>query len=236
MSDSSKSQSGIPARELRRQRWARVRKASQLRWRYRLKRLLRAVLATFAIFVSALIFADYSGGLDSGGILLTFLVMATAFVLLALFPRTRGREVIPSPGSDLPTLISQTQDWLEMQRRRLPQQTQTVIDLLESRLEEVSPRLGGLSASDPAAYELRKLLGEHVPSLIKSYTSLPAALTHQPHAGSTPAAQLHAGLETVAREVETIGKTIAAADLDALAIRGRYLDTRYDTSGDHDRD
>lgn len=74
-----------------------------------------------------------------------------------------------------------------------------------------------------------------IPSLIKSYTSLPDALTHQPHAGSTPAAQLHAGLETVAREVETIGKTIAAADLDDLAIRGRYLDTRYDASGDHGR-
>jgi hypothetical protein len=77
---------------------------------------------------------------------------------------------------------------------------------------------------------LRKLLGDHVPSLINSYTSIPAALTHQPHAGSTPAAQLHAGLETIAREVESIGNAVASGELDALAIRGRYLDTRYDAA------
>lgn len=230
----AKSQLGIPARELRHQRRARLRRARQLRWRHRFRRLVRAILAAGSIFVAALVFAEFSDGLGSGGILLTFFAMATAFVLLALFPRTRSLEKGPGTASDLPTLVGQTQSWLEMKRGRLPAKTQTIVDLLESRLEELSPRLITLSENDPAAHELRKLLGEHVPSLINSYTSLPAALTHQPHAGSTPAAQLHAGLETVAREIESIGNAVASAELDSLAIRGRYLDTRYDAAGGED--
>jgi hypothetical protein len=212
-----------------------MRKARQLRWRHRFRRLVRAILAVFAIFVAALVFANFSGGLGSGGIILTFFAMAAVFVLFALFPRTRSLEADPSAATDLTTLVSQTQTWLEARRQRLPAKTQTLVDLLESRLEELSPRLGTLSENDPAAHELRKLLGDHVPSLINSYASIPAALTHQPHAGSTPAAQLHAGLETVAREIERIGNTIASGELDALAIRGRYLDTRYDAPSGEDR-
>ncbi|HEX8059260.1 MAG TPA: hypothetical protein VF481_21505, partial [Novosphingobium sp.] len=232
MRDTSKSLTGISPRELRRQRRARMRMARQLRWRHRLKRLVRAILAVCAIFVAALVFANFSGGLGSGGIILTFFAMAAVFVIVALFPRTRSFEVNPDPATDLTTLVGQTQSWLERQRGKLPAKTQTLVDLLESRLEDLSPRLGTLSDSDPAAYELRKLLGEHVPSLINSYTSIPTALTHQPNAGSTPAAQLHAGLETVAREVERVGNTIASGELDALATRGRYLDARYSSEGE----
>lgn len=231
MSGAVNSSLGIPARELRRQRRARLRKARQLRWRHRFRRLIRAVLAACAIFVAALLYANFTDGLGSGGLLLTFFAMAVAFVLLALFPRTRGLEKGPGTALDLPTLVDQTQSWLETQRGRLPAKTQTIIDLLESRLEELSPRLGTLTENDPAAHELRKLLGDHVPSLINSYTSIPTALAHQPHAGSSPAAQLHAGLETVAREVENIGNAVASGELDALAIRDRYLETRYDAQG-----
>lgn len=231
MSGAVNSPLGIPARELRRQRRVRLRKARKLRWRHRFRRLVRAVLTAGAIFVAALLYANFSDGLGSGGLLLTFFAMAVTFVLLALFPRTRGLEKAPGTALDLPTLVGQTQSWLETQRARLPAKTQTIVDLLESRLEELSPRLGTLSGNDPAAHELRKLLGDHVPSLINSYTSIPAALAHQPHAGSSPAAQLHAGLETVAREVENIGNAVASGELDALAIRGRYLETRYDAQG-----
>lgn len=236
MSGPSKSPLGIPARELRRQRRARLRRARQLRWRHRFRRLVRAILAAGAIFVAALVFASFSDGLSSGGIMLTFFTMAAAFVLLALFPRTRSLAASHGAASDLPTLVDQTHNWLESQRGRLPAKTQTVVDLLESRLEELSPQLGSLSENEPAALELRKLLSDHLPSLINSYASIPAALTHQPHAGSTPAAQLHAGLETVAREIESIGKVVASGELDALAIRGRYLDTRYDAASTEPKD
>lgn len=236
MSGTSNSPLGIPASELRRQRQVRLRKAMQLRWRHRFRRLVRAVLAACAIFIAALVFASVSGGLGSGGIILTFFAMAAAFILFALFPRTRSMALANSGPCDLPTLADRTQTWLETQRPLLPAKVQAVVDLLGSRLEELSPQLGALSENDPADSELRKLLGDHLPSLIGSFTSIPSALTHQPHAGSTPAEQLHAGLETVAREVESIGKAIANNELDALAIRERYLGTRYDAARSDDGD
>jgi hypothetical protein len=228
MSGALKSALGIPARELRRQRRARLRKARQLRWRHRFKRLTRAVLAAMAIFLAALAFAYSSDGLGSGGIILTFFSIAAVFVLLAIFPRTPAPTVRNAAASDLATLACQTVSWLETRRASLPPQTQSVVDLLGSRLDEMSPRLASLSDKDPASQELRKLLVEHVPSLINSYTNIPAPLAHQPHAGSTPAAQLHAGLETAVREVENLGRTLASGELDSLAIRARYLDSRYD--------
>jgi hypothetical protein len=162
--------------------------------------------------------------------------MTVAFVVLALFPRSRSLAGGHGTAGDLPALAQRTQGWLEVQRSRLPTKTQAAVDLLAIRLEELSPLLDTLNENDPVAHELRKLLGDHLPSLIDSYTSIPTTLTHQPHAGSTPAAQLHAGIATVAREVENIGKALASGELDSLAIRGRFLDTRYDPPrfGDED--
>lgn len=227
MTLTSRLASATQARELQRQRRLRLKKARQLRWRHRMRRLLRAVIASSAIFLVALFVGFFRNGIGSDGLLLTFFLMAAAFVLFAIFPRTRTLGTGDSTALDLPALADRTQGWLETQRGLLPANTQNVVDLLGNRLDELVPRLASLSENDPSAAELRRLLGDHLPSLINSYTSIPAVLINQPHAGSTPAAQLHAGLETVAREVEAIGRTVASEKLDALAIRGRYLDTRY---------
>lgn len=220
----------VPARELGRRRRARLRKARELRWRHRLKRLVRAFLASGAIAVAAVVIAAFSNGIGIGGFVLTMFAMMVTFVLFALYPRTSSLAVGNAAAMDLPALADRTQSWLEAQRRLLPPSTHAVIDLLGNQLEEFAPRLASLRETEPAAREMRELLANHLPSLVESFTSLPSALVDQPHAGSTPAAQLHAGLVTVTRQVERIENTVAGGSLDALAIRGRYLETRYDAA------
>jgi hypothetical protein len=221
--------------DLRRQRFARLRKARQLRWRHRFRRLKRAFLAAFAILVGALLTGLFGGGIGIEGFLLTILAMMTVFVLLAIYPRTRTPTVEDLRISDLPTLVGRTEIWLESQRVLLPRNAHALIDLIGNRLEQLSPQLATLGEADPAASNVRKLLGEHLPALVNSYARIPDPLRHQPHAGSTPENQLVEGLEVIAGEIDTMTRQIARGELDALATRGRYLESRYSIT-EEDRD
>ena len=217
----------IPDQDLRRQRLERLRQARQVKWQHRFQRLKRATVATCAIFALSLVIAYFTEGIGVEGMFLMLFAMIVAFVVLSLFPRTRNLAIGNVSTLDLRELIDRTQMWLETQRRLLPGKTHPVVDLLGSRLHDLSPHLITLNENEPAAYEIRKLLGEHLPSLIESYTNIPEALRHQPHAGSTPQEQLMDGLVTVVSEVETIGSMVARSELDTLAIRGRFLAARY---------
>jgi hypothetical protein len=224
-----------PSPDLRRQRFARLRKARQLRWRHRFRRLKRAFLAAFAILVGALLTGLFAGGIGIEGFLLTILAMMTAFVLLAIYPRTRAPTAEDLRISDLPTLVGRTEIWLESQRGLLPRNANALIDLIGNRLEQLSPQLATLGEADPAASDVRKLLGEHLPALVNSYARIPDPLRYQPHAGSTPETQLVEGLEVIAGEIDTMTRQIARGELDALATRGRYLESRYSITKE-DRD
>ena len=84
--------------------------------------------------------------------------------------------------------------------------------------------------AEPAAAEVRKLVGEHLPELINGYKKIPDSLKHKEYAGKTPAQQLVDGLKTIDREIETMTGQIARGELDKLAVRGRYLEMRYDNT------
>jgi hypothetical protein len=98
-------------------------------------------------------------------------------------------------------------------------------------LDQLAPQLQTLDENDPAAREVRKLVGEHLPELINGYKKIPDSLKHKEHAGKTPAQQLVDGLKTIDREIETMTGQIARGELDKLAVRGRYLEMRYDNAG-----
>jgi hypothetical protein len=97
-------------------------------------------------------------------------------------------------------------------------------------LDQLAPQLQTLDENDLAAREVRKLVGEHLPELINGYKKIPDSLKHKEHAGKTPAQQLVDGLKTIDREIETMTGQIARGELDKLAVRGRYLEMRYDNT------
>ena len=157
------------------------------------------------------------------------LVAAAAFVLMRYpempMPTTESLKL-----TDLGTLAGKTEIWLEAQRPALPPPAVTLMQDIGIRLDQLAPQLQTLDDNDPAAREVRKLVGEHLPELINGYKRIPDSLKHKEHAGKTPAQQLVDGLKTIDREIETMTGQISRGELDKLAVRGRYLEMRYDNA------
>lgn len=201
----------------------------QLRWRHRLRRLKRAIVAALAIFFAAPVIGFFVGGIGIDGIFITFVAMVAAFVLLSIYPKMPVPRAEDLGTSDLDRLPGNTQIWLETQRPLLPPGARKLVDRIGADLDQLSPQLHALGDQHEAAHEVRKLVGEHLPSLVESYTRLPVGLRQSLYAGSTPDVQLVGGLQVIAREIETMTRQIARGELDQLAVRGRYLETRYPT-------
>jgi len=214
-------------RDLRRKRNLRRGRVWRAKWNHRFRRLKRAVVTSFLILFGAAVWAVAFDGLGDRGLVLTFLAAIAAFVILAIFPRTSTPDIEALHRASLAELAAQTELWLEAQRSALPASLHTTLDLIGARLDELSPQLATLPDKGEAAREIRKLLGVHLPALVNSYTGIPAGLRDEPHAGSTPEQQVSQGLSIVAREIETVTHQIARGELDQLAIRERYLETRY---------
>ncbi|MDE8650338.1 hypothetical protein [Novosphingobium album (ex Liu et al. 2023)] len=221
-------------REARRQRAWRLRRAKQERWRFRLRRLRRAFLS-LAAFLVATIGASFAlNGLPDGTYLSIMALSLVVFFVLALYPSTPRPRAEDLAEASLPELAGSAELWLETRRRALPSPALDAIDLIGARLEQLAPQLETLGENEPAAREVRKLLTEHLPGLVNSYTRIPSSLRGKPHAGSTPEAQLVDGLQVIASEIETMSEHLARNELDALAVRGRFLETRYITTARDD--
>jgi hypothetical protein len=215
-------------REARRQRAVRLRRARQKRWQWRMQRLRRALIAVAVIAVGTIgAGLILPGGLPDNLFLMAMLLGFVVFCLLAIYPAAPRPRTEDLDQADLPDLAATTELWLEGQRKALPPPALDAIDLIGVRLEQLSPQLETLDPAAPASREVRKLLAEHLPGLVKSYTRIPTALRGSEHAGSTPATQVTEGLHVIAKEIETMSLDLSRNDLDALAVRGRFLETKY---------
>lgn len=219
-------------REARRQRAMRLHRAKKERWRYRMRRLRRAFLSV-ALFILGTIAASIGlGGLADGTLVLLMLASIVTFCVLAIYPSTPRPRAENLPEAELPELAGSAELWLESRRRALPPPALDLVDLIGARLEQLSPQLETLPEHEPAAREVRKLLTEHLPGLVDSYTKLPHSLHGKPGAsGVTPEAQLSNGLKVIADEIETMSEHLAKNELNALAVRERFLETKYVTAG-----
>jgi len=202
-----------------------------LKRRHRLRRLARALVASAAVWIGALIAGFAMDGLGISGLIVTFFLMMTVFALFVTFPRLRAPAASDLRGSELPALAGRTELFLEAQRPLLPPPAQGLLDRIGLELDQLAPQLQTLGENEPAAAEARRLLGEHLPGLIDSYTRIPAALRTAPNSGATPEQQLVGGLDIIANEIAAMTGQIARGELDALATRGRYLETKYVTPG-----
>ncbi len=208
-------------------------RARRMKRRHRTRRLARAAIGVVAVWIAALIAGFVlPGGLGISGLILTFFVMAVVFVLFASFPRLRVPRAADVAGSDLKGLAGQTQLFLEAERPVLPPLALPALDRIGTALDELAPQLQTLGELDPAADEARRLLGVHLPGLIESYTRIPDSLRTTPDGDATPEQQLVDGLGVIATEIAAMTSQIARGELDALATRGRYLETKYVSATD----
>jgi hypothetical protein len=207
-------------------------KGKQLKWNHALKKFIRASLGFGVVLLTLSIVGSIIGGIGVVGFSATVLAAVAAFVMLMLFPKMSTPTPEKILKSDLRTLAGKTEIWLEAQRPALPPPAQTVLMEIGTRLDQLSPQLQHLGENDPAANDIRRLVGEHLPEMIASYGRIPAPLRKEKHAGSTPEAQLVSGLSVISKEIDAITRTIARGELDALATRGRYLELKYEGPGD----
>jgi hypothetical protein len=215
-------------RAARRQRSIRLYNARKEQWRFRFRRLRRAFLAMAGIYIAALVAALVLGGIAFVPTLLTMLLGVAVFAVLAIYPATPRTHVEDLNTATLPELAGATELWLEGKRRALPNAAVDTIDFIGVRLEQIAPQLATLDERGPAAHEVRKLLTEHLPGMVESYTRIPASLrARRGTSGATPSEQLVDGLAVIADQIEAMSTDLSQGDIDALPTRGRYLETRY---------
>ncbi|WP_422343167.1 hypothetical protein [Parasphingorhabdus sp.] len=197
------------------------------------KKLARAAVVTVGVLVGAGVVGGILNGIGFWGVMISAGLIAGGIWAAMKFPKMK----IPTPStlvqSDLKTLAGKTEIWLESQRPALPRPAVKIIDDIGTQLDMLSPQLQKLDEGEPAAYEVRKLMGEHLPELISGYRAIPEPMRKKSNdSGNSPDEQLISGLSLIAREISGVTQQIAKGDIDNLSIRGRYLELKYDKTGE----
>ncbi|MBU3079224.1 hypothetical protein KOF26_15300 [Sphingomonas sp. XMGL2] len=189
----------------------------------------RLIAATAAIFVAVLAAGFVLGPIGLGGLMAAVLAMIIAWVAIVAWS-VRDRDMPPERfvQTDLAQLPQRTESWLEAQRPALPAPAQRQVDQISLALEQLGPQLAALDPREPAAIEVRRLVGEELPELVRGYQRVPESLRRQPlNGGLSPDRQLADGLETIGEEIGRMNAQLATGDLHALATQQRYLELKY---------
>lgn len=196
------------------------------------RRVGRIAMADGAILVGAIIFALAVAPLGAMGAFLVALLLIAATLLFAVLPAGSALEAEQLGQVPLKALPKTTEAWLDTQRKALPAPVLGLVDSIGVKLEILSPQLAQLDEQSPAAMEVRKLIGEQLPDLVKGYARVPEPLRRIERGGLTPDQQLAQGLQVIDDEIAEMSAQLAQGDLDLLATRGRYLQIKYQGDGE----
>jgi hypothetical protein len=192
------------------------------------KRVGRIAAADALILIGAIVLGFMlPSGIGMFGALGVGLLLILATIFFAVFPVSAPPTAEALAQVPLKALPANTERWLETQRPALPAPMRTLVDSIGVRLETLAPQLATLDEGTPAAAEVRKLIGEQLPELVKGYARVPEPLRKVERNGLSPDQQLAQGLQLIDSEISEMTTQIAQGDLDALATRGRYLQIRY---------
>ncbi|PTQ08498.1 hypothetical protein CLG96_14925 [Sphingomonas oleivorans] len=202
-------------------------RARQRRWRALLRRLKLIFYSVLAIMLAAGTFGLLVAPLGVEGLMLAFIAMALTAATILAWPGTPSPTPETLAKSDLALLPQRTEEWLERQRPALPAPAARLVDGIGLRLEALAPQLQTLDPREPAAIEIRKLIGEELPELIDGYRRVPEALRRESRNGMVPDRHLIEGLTVVESELGRMSEQLASGDLHKLATQGRYLELKY---------
>ncbi|WP_419826400.1 hypothetical protein [Sphingomonas sp.] len=187
----------------------------------------RLVLATAAILAVAIMVGAWTP-LGMFGFLAMLLAMALAWAAIILWSQPGEATPERIATTALAQLPSQTGEWLDRQRALLPAPAQRQVDQLALSLDAIGPQLAALDPKLPEAIEVRRLIGDELPELVRGYQRVPPSLRRQPlDGGPSPDRQLVDGLTTIEEEVRRMNARLAAGDLKALATQNRFLEIKY---------
>lgn len=207
----------------------RRRKRRQERFKRILRGVIIGVVATFVIVPGMIAAGFLFGPRGVEGLIAAPLVLSLMWATILYFSlrerRTKPEMLLKSGLAQLP---AQTGDFIEQERKLLPSGAQTQLDAIGLRLDALGPQLSGLGEQSDGAAELRRLLGEELPELVRAYRKVPPAMTQQPlYGGATPERQLIDGLGTIDQQLTRLSERLAKNDLHAFATHQRYLELKY---------
>lgn len=180
--------------------------------------VIMAAIIGVSMVLSALNLAWIVGGLIICAIIAFFILVAPGE------EETTAEKLMES---ELPALPAKTESWLASQRLALPAPAARQLDGIATRLEELRPQLQNLDPREPAAVEVRRLVGVELPELVEGYKRVPEHLRRDDGRGRSPEKQLVEGLGIVEEEIGRMTRQLASGDLDALATQGKYLELKY---------
>ncbi|MFM9936228.1 MAG: hypothetical protein ACKVOL_08520 [Novosphingobium sp.] len=203
------------------------KRSAELKRLHLARKAARIAFAVMAILFAALVAGLVIDGIGFAGVVVTFLAMVAAITAFGMFPRLKVPELAALNRGDVRSMVARTELWLEAQRPALPAPAVNLIDQIGVQLDGLGLQLEGVDPAEPAVSEVRKLVGEHLPGMVESYRRIPANLRREQREGRSADQQLTDGLGKISAEIDAVTRQLAAGDLDALAVRGRFLDYKY---------
>lgn len=203
------------------------RRSAELKREHLTRKLVRLVVAIFGIWLAASVAGLILNGIGISGIIMALLATVVAVGVFSSFPRMKVPTRASLTGSDVKSLVGRTELWLENQRPALPAPAVQLVDQIGVQLDALGLQLDGLDENTPAAREVRKLVGEHLPELVSTYSSIPRHLRSEESGGRTPDQQLTESLGKISAEIDSVTRQLASGAIDNLAIKTRYLDYKY---------
>jgi hypothetical protein len=163
----------------------------------------------------------------TGGLMLAVLIFLIASFASTYLPTQAFASGDPVPTTELALLPLKTEEWLAGQRRALPAPAVRLVDGIGLKLEQLAPQLERLNEKEPAAAEIKRLIGDELPELVRGYTRVPLNFRKEGLNGISPDQQLIDGLAVVDSELARMSEQLASGDLNTLATQGRYLELKY---------
>ncbi len=202
---------------------ARVRAAQRHSATRKAKRVFASVVAIFiAMFIIGLILP-----IGTTGVMVGVLLMVLAALGIIMMPGERLPDAAALPTTALAQLPLRTETWLASQRAMLPAPAQALSDGIGLKLEALAPQLQTLNENEPAAAEIRRLIADELPELVRGYGRVPESLRRANTDGIIPEKQLVDGLSVVDSELTRMSEQLARGDLEKLATQGKYLELKY---------
>lgn len=203
------------------------KRSAELKRQHLGKKAARMAMSVGVLIVGAIVAGMILNGIGVTGVMVLCLAILAALWFFATYPKMKVPELSALNTGDVRTMVGRTELWLEAQRPALPAPAVQLVDQIGVQLDGLGLQLEGIDPAEPAVAEVRKLVGEHLPGMVESYRKIPQNLRREERGGRNADQQLADGLGKISKEIDEIARQLAAGDLDALAVRGRYLDYRY---------
>jgi hypothetical protein len=124
---------------------------------------------------------------------------------------------------ELQALPCQAEEWLLDQRMMLPPTAWPVYEHILDLLGDLPRHLGTVEPASTLAWEARRLIGDHLPTLIATWCGLPGAVRERPE----EVQRLIEGMTTISVELGRLAEEASREERFLFETRQRFLDSRY---------